>query len=494
MFIVGTIRELFSTLRFRIVLWITVVVFVMVLAMNTGVREIEHRALRHGYDDFLVDTLEEISLIVARFESKDRDQLFAILKEKIKENEYRSLFIQLFDEKSILIWGSSNATVVRGAPSFETDFNGPFDGRRHRIYEKKLRTESGKSVYVRCGFPQLALQEDIDLINRNILWASLFLVVLAPLGGYVIAWRATRPIAQVIATAAHLEPTKLHERLPIRGTGDEIDQLSRTINNMLDRLASFITQNRDFVANAAHELRSPLAAIRTSVEVGLNRPRTTDEYVTILSDVIEDITRLSGLVNQLLLLAEGDAGRLGGRNQVTRLEKLVLETVMMFDAVAEARGCHLEIGDLTPAVVLGDETHLRQVLRNLIDNAIKYNRPAGQIMVHLRVDAAMRQAILTIQDTGIGISREHLPRIFERFYRADSSRSRETERSGYGLGLSICKTIVTALDGDISVESEMGVGTTFTIRLPIVDNRPTLDHVEPSRLKNQRDPTVPASM
>src|SRR5439155_6416071 len=138
---------------------------------------------------------------------------------------------------------------------------------------------------------QFALQEDIDLLNRNILLASISIMLAAPLGGYVIALRATRPISQIIATAAHLQPGNLEERLPIRGTGDEIDQLSQTINGMLDRLASYLHQNRDFVANAAHELRSPLAAIRTSVEVGLNKSRTPDEYAAILADVMEEISR-----------------------------------------------------------------------------------------------------------------------------------------------------------------------------------------------------------
>src|SRR5205807_749662 len=233
---------------------------------------------------------------------------------------------------------------------------------------KKLRKATGETYYIRCGFLQFALQEDIDLLNRNLLLASITLLLAAPLGGYVIALRATRPIAQIIATTAHLQPSNLKERLPIRGTGDEIDQLSQTINGMLDRLASYIDQNRDFVANAAHELRSPLAAIRSSVEVGLNKSRTPEEYAVILSDVMEEIGRLVGLVNRLLILAEGDAGRLAGKDQFAHLDKIVRESVDMFDAVAELKGVRLQLGELARALVPGDETYLRQVVRNLIDN------------------------------------------------------------------------------------------------------------------------------
>ena len=467
MYFVQRINELFSTLRFQITLWITFVVLVLVLGMITGVREIEERARRYGYDDFLIETLEEVSDSVAAHEFEDKDKLYASLKEKVKAGEYRALFVQVFDDQQNLIWGSSNAAVTLAPPAFEALDRGPYDSRKHRVYEKRLHKLSGEVYYVRCGFLKLSLQEDIDLINRTMVWAGVFLVIFAPVGGYIIAMRATKPISQIIATAAHLEPANLKERLPIRGTGDEIDQLSRTINGMLDRLASFITQNRDFLANAAHELRSPLAAIRSSVEVGLNQSRTPEEYAAILSDVMEEISRLAGLVNRLLILAEADAGRLSIRDLSARLDKVVRESVEMFDAVADAAGIQLTIAELPTVIVRGDETNLRQVVRNLIDNAIKYNRNPGEVVVSLRADPVNREAILTVADSGIGIDNEVLPRIFERFYRIDKARSREKERLGYGLGLSICQTIIHSLHGSITVESEIGKGTIFTIRLPL---------------------------
>ena len=206
------------------------------------------------------------------------------------------------------------------------------------------------------------------------------------------------------------------------------------------------------------------------MEVALNQSRSPEEYTSILTDVIEEIGRLAGLVNRLLILAEGDAGRLAGKDQFTRLDKIVRESVDMFDAVAESRGVTLTIGELAAATVPGDETHLRQVVRNLIDNAIKYNCNPGQVAVHLRVEPAKKQALLIVEDTGIGIDAEMLPRIFERFYRADKARTREIERSGYGLGLSICQSIVQALHGEITVKSQVGQGTTFTVRLPTAED------------------------
>lgn len=467
------LKEIFSTLRFRLVLWITLVVFLMVVVTNIAVREIEQHTLTRGYDQFLVDSAEDVNLTVGRFEKRHQKLLFEELRDKVKANKNRSWFLQLFDANKQPIFTSEDAPSMP-PPAFTGDSLGPFDfdNNKYRVYEKKMQKPSGDTFYLRCGYLQIELNEDIGVLNRTILLASISILLAAPLGAYAIALRATQPISKITTTTAHLQPSNLNERLPIRGTGDEIDQLSHTINGMLDRLALYIDRNRDFVANAAHELRSPLAAIRSSVEVALNKSRTPEEYAAILADVMEEIGRLVGLVNRLLILAEGDAGRLAGMDQVTRLDKIVRESVDMFDAVAESRGVTLRIGALDAVAVPGEETHLRQVVRNLIDNAIKYNRNPGEVIVHLRVEPAQKQALLIVEDTGIGIAPDLLPRIFERFYRADKARTRDVDRSGYGLGLSICQSIVNALHGEITVQSALGLGTTFTVRLPIVEITP----------------------
>jgi signal transduction histidine kinase len=464
-------REIVSTLRFQIVLWCTAVVFVIVIIKNVAVREVEDYLVRHSYDEFLLASLEDVDLLIARTEKVGATHLADALNNKVQSNDYRSWFLQLFDANGRLVWGSSNAPTLQ-PPVFAKESNGPYDFAKHRVFERKLKKDSGEWYYLRCGFQQIVLQDDIALINRILLLASFSILIFAPIGAYFIALRATRPIAQIIATASHLQPSNLNERLPIRGTGDELDQLSTTINGMLDRLASFIDQNRDFVANAAHELRSPLTAIRSSVEVALNRGRTPEEYAAVLTDVMEEVSRLAGLVNRLLILAEADAGRLTGTDQRTRLDKIVLESADMFEAVAEANGVHLVVGEVAEAVVAGDETCLRQVVRNLLDNAIKYNRPDGEVLVRLQIDDLQKLATLTVKDSGIGIDPNVLPRVFERFYRADKARTREKERLGYGLGLSICQTIVRALRGEIAIETTSDEGTTFVVQLPLLLNPP----------------------
>ena len=234
---VKRIREFFATLRIRLVLWTTLVVFVMVVVTNVAVRELEDRALRQSYDQFLLDSMEDVQLSISRSEPHTQEQLLSELKDKVRVNESRSWFLQFYDEKKQPIWLSGNAPAL-APPAFADDVNGPYDEKKHRVYEKKFRKASGETYYIRCGFLQIELQDDLDQLNRQILFASMSILLAAPLGAYVIALRATRPIAQIIATTGHLQPSNLNERLPIRGTGDEIDQLSQTINGMLDRLAT----------------------------------------------------------------------------------------------------------------------------------------------------------------------------------------------------------------------------------------------------------------
>lgn len=460
------IRELFSTLRVRLVAWIIVIVVLMVVLTNLTVREVEQESLRANYDDFLKVTLDDVGGFLA---SKAELPLTfdAILREKRKVYEYRNWFLTIFDVDHQLIWSSENAPAM-AFQAFANDAHGPYDSNRHRILTSRIRNANHEVYFVRCGFPKSALQDDIELLNRNIFIVTVCILLTAPLGGYVIALRATRPISNIIQSAAQLQPSNLDQRLPIQGTGDELDQLSQTINGMLDRIASYVHQHRDFIANAAHELRSPLAAIRSSVEVTIERERTPAEYDHLLVDVMEEVTRLSGLINRLLLLAETDGDRTSVPGHVTHLDRIVRESVDMFDGVAEFNSVRLSTGKaMASAVVPGEETYLRQVVRNLIDNAIKYNRPEGEVIVNLEVDSGRCQAVLTIADTGIGMDDESLSRAFERFYRVDRSRSREKGRGGYGLGLSICQTIVQSLGGEIAVESVLGRGSRFTVRLPL---------------------------
>lgn len=283
----------------------------------------------------------------------------------------------------------------------------------------------------------------------------------------MLARRATEPMRQIIATTQRLRPSRLRERLTIRGTGDELDQLSAEINHFLDQIAGYLERHREFIGNAAHELRSPLTAIQTSVDVALNKERSPEEYQELLYTLSEECERLRVLVNQLLAVAENDAVGLERPTTPVRLDEVVQKSLEVFAALAEDRQIELQ-AEIEPSVMApGDAARLRQVVNNLLDNALKFTDAGGRVTVNLYCDTAQERAVLTVRDTGIGIPREELPRVFDRFYQVDKSHNRDGAH-GNGLGLSIVESIVQLHGGVVEVESDLGCGALFRVKLPTI--------------------------
>ena len=279
------------------------------------------------------------------------------------------------------------------------------------------------------------------------------ILFLAPLGGLLAVGPGHAPLGAHHHHGRPAAPSHMEERLPIRGTGDELDKLSLTINRFLDLIADYLERNREFVANAAHELRSPLAAIQSSVDVTLNSDRSVAEYQDLLGEIADECGQLGVLVKQLLLLAETDTARFEIERRPVHLDRLVERSVEMFRGAAEERGIQLAPIAGTIPQVQGDGDRLRQVINNLIDNSLKFTPRGGRVQVELGPDAQRGQAVLRVSDSGQGIDPVDLPHVFERFYRGDKSRARERSAHGNGLGLSICKSIVEAHGGTIGVES-----------------------------------------
>jgi heavy metal sensor kinase len=457
------LKEAFFTLRFRLILWVTVLVFVLVTLSMVAIGLVVRRSLLSEFDNLLRKDLQDVRQIL-KDHPQSPPQLFARLQQWVEDNDQVG-FVQLYQADGHLLWQSPDAPRL---PAVAPDLEQP-EYKDHA----KLRFVEGRdpstSWLIRAGLSRASLDEDVALLNRIMILSSVVILVLTPLAGFFLAGRATRPLQWIISTTARLQPQRLQERLPVRGSSDELDQLSATINGMLDRIGSYIQRNREFIASAAHELRSPLAAIRSSVEVALNRPRSNDEYAELLEEVMEECTRLGTLVDRLLLLAEGDAGQISAGQNLARLDKILRESVDMFQGVAEEQEVPLILGPMTPVQVRGDEYHLRQIVRNLIDNALKFTAPPGQVRVELEAQPQRKRVLFRVIDQGSGIAAADLPHIFERFYRADKSRQRMSGKTGIGLGLSICRTLVQALQGEIRVDSEVGQGSTFTVELPAAE-------------------------
>jgi len=458
------IRTLFYSLRFRLSAWNTAVVLLSVIATLFGVREALRLTLQSENDYLLRDDSNEVLLAVDRFHPNQAD-IFDEMDRKALGHRDRDLFVQLFDGEGRLLWSSGKPPMLDGVrlPQNETPMLLTRDG--YRIVQRLFVKPGAPRYAVRVGASLAMINNDVATLTRLMTAAGVLILFIAPLSGYWLAGRATRPLARIITTAARLRPSHMDERLPIRGSHDELDQLSLTINHFLDRLGDYLQRNREFVANAAHELRSPLAAVQSSVDVTLNSERTIDEYQDLLCEINDQCGQLRVLVNQLLLLAETDA-RTEVDKQPLQFRQMLEKSIDMFRGAAEERGISL-VTDLRDEVTVhGEADRLRQVVNNLIDNSLKFTPRGGQVLIKLRQDAALHRMVLRVADTGMGISAEELPHVFERFYRGDKSRQRENLIYGNGLGLSICKAIVQAHGGTITVESSLGRGTTFIVTLP----------------------------
>ena len=460
------LKTLFRSLRFRLSVWNTAAVLLIVVVTLLGVRESLRFALMTENDHVLLDDAKEVVLAFEGF-YPDLEEIDAEMQRKAAGHLDRQLFVRLLDAEGQLEFQSGRPPDLRqaavptaGQPTLMT-----VDG--YRIASRRI-LKSGLPAYtVQVGASLQTIHNDMVKLSRLMLAAGFVILFVAPLSGFFLAGRATRPLGRIITTAARLRPSQLDERLPIRGSGDELDKLSLTINHFLDLLADYLDQHREFVDNAAHELRSPLAAVQSAIEVTLNHERSTTEYQDMLGEIADECGQLRVLVNQLLLLAETDGPRSPLAKRPVRLDKLVERSVDMFRGVAEERGVRLSVSGGEATTIDGDADRLRQVINNLIDNSLKFTPAEGHVLVTLRPDDARQQVVLRVTDTGLGIGSEDLPHIFERFYRGDKSRHREDFSSGSGLGLSICESIVLAHGGTIEVESAEGKGATFIVRLPM---------------------------
>jgi heavy metal sensor kinase len=284
----------------------------------------------------------------------------------------------------------------------------------------------------------------------------------AAIGGYLLARRALRPVADMIAEAKTITAENLSARLSVDNPDDEIGRLARMFNETLARLESSFDQLKRFTADASHELRTPLTAIRSVGEVALSEHRSDAEYRETISSMLEETDRLARLVDTLLMLARADARSVKLQRDKIDLRSLAREVVDHLAALHEEKHQTVVTDRNGPVIVIADRLVLRQAVINLLDNAIKYSPDGATIRV--AVSRRDRSALLDVADTGPGIPAEHRAHIFDRFYRVDKARSRHL--GGAGLGLSIARSAVELHGGSISLESSEN-GSTFRVQLPL---------------------------
>jgi heavy metal sensor kinase len=332
---------------------------------------------------------------------------------------------------------------------------------RQRIVEGRARLGDEDFTLI-----LMAPLEGVDR-ERGQLLAALALAVpvaLAFSGGvsYLLARKALSPVGRLRTLAREVTADRLDRRLEVGNPADELGGLALTLNAMIARLERSFAEIRRFTADASHELRTPLTAIRAEAEVALGRPALPPEQQALLGSILEECERLTRLADQLLALSREDAGVAQQGWEALDLGALVGGVVETMRPLADAKGLRLHPPVPPAAGVRGDAGRLRQVFYNLLDNAIKYTQPGGEIEV--RVEGRAGEAVVTVRDSGVGIPEEHLPRVFDRFYRVDRARTRA--EGGTGLGLSIARSIVAAHGGSIELRSAPGKGTACIVTLP----------------------------
>jgi len=280
----------------------------------------------------------------------------------------------------------------------------------------------------------------------------------------VLVKRALLPVDRIAASAERISSQNLSERLPVAQTGDELERLSLALNRMIERLDSAFLYSRRFVADASHELRTPLTVLKGELESLVQQPEFTSDWRDRVGSALEEVDRLSQIVEGLFAISRLDAGEAASEWLALDLAQLTEATVDQMSLLADDKGINVTCEASTGVWVEGDRARLKQVVVNLLDNAIKYTPQGGQ--VSLTVSTRDGQAVLEVTDNGIGIPPESLPRVFERFFRVDDARSRQ--QGGAGLGLSIVKSICTAHHGRVEASSNPGRGSRFRVELPLI--------------------------
>lgn len=335
-------------------------------------------------------------------------------------------------------------------------------GRAVRLLSARV-TAGGGAMLIDVAIPIGELQEVLDEFRVVLLIVLPVGILAAALGGYWMAGRALGPVDRLTAAARSISADRLDARLDVPPTGDELQRLAETLNEMLDRLGGSFDDIRRFTADASHELRTPVSVMRTTAEVALRSPQSSDEYRAALQNVVAESERASALVEGLLMLARADAGTGPEAVEPADVDAVIAAEQPRLAARAADRGLRLRV--VRPgvqAMTRIDSTAIARLLWILADNALKYTPAPGEVTVSVTPDGA--GTTLTVADTGIGIAAADLPHVFDRFYRADPARSRDS--GGAGLGLAIARAIVDRNGGRIAIQSDAGSGCTVRVNLP----------------------------
>ena len=456
-----------NTLAFRLTLWYagiftlsSCVAFLLFYMLITSI-------ISERTDQELLSQAGEFSTVL-RVNGLTAVRSYAILEAQaagVKKVFFRLLYPtgQAFSSSNMAYWENIGVDVKaieallrEGRPVFKTI---AIPDRREKV--RILYSRIGPDTILQIGQSMENYSRFIDAFKGIFAATMVTLIALAAGVGWFMARRAVSGVEAVTRTAQKISAGTLEERVPVKARGDEVDQLATTFNQMLDRIQTLVTGIKEMSDNIAHDLKSPITRIRGLAEVTLTSGKAVGEYEAMAASTIEECDRLLDMINTMLMISKAEARVDTLYRQRVDLSGLVRDACALFEPMAEDKGLTLTCNAGDSQEVLGDNRMLQRMFSNLLDNAIKYTGSGGKVSVDLSADGGDAVTV-TVKDTGTGIPSSELTRIFERFYRCDQSRS----QSGMGLGLSLARAIARSHGGEITVTSQLGQGSTFTVTLP----------------------------
>ncbi|HYA48301.1 MAG TPA: ATP-binding protein, partial [Burkholderiales bacterium] len=455
------IRTVYKSIKFRLTIWYLVAIAVLLIIFGAVAYYLLSTNLFRNLDESLQARVAEIEGSV-----------------KLKDNQVQ--FEQKINDL-VMIYNADGALLQRLGPNVrfsniqETVQQALFgksallsavttEGDEVRLYVAPYNIDSRTRIAIVVGRLPSDIREVLAIFRMVIINSSVIVILLAGLGGMFLAGRTLKPVERIADIAREIGEGDLSRRIDIEAD-DELGRLTTTLNGMIERLEGAFNKQRQFVADASHELRTPLAVLQAESTLALGKRRTQAEYKRSLELVAQEVTYMSEIIGKMLILARTDSGSEPISFQPVKIADLLVELSREAEALAQEKGLRFGLGQMEDLTVWGDRIRLRQLLLNILDNAVRYTPSGGSI-----TGSIVRKngtAVVSIEDTGIGIPAEQLPFIFDRFYRVDKARS--STEAGTGLGLSIAAAIAKAHGGGIEVESQVGKGTVFRIVLPLVE-------------------------
>src|SRR6266571_4326444 len=483
-------RAMLDSVRVRLTLWYTAVLTLVLLALSLITYFIFWRSTVQRTDVNLSE-LSEAFLTTLDAEVKDQsspDSFELAGQVAITEHRFRDHVFAIFDESGKIVVSSQD--VPPAAPATGSFAAGALSSHSfQRFLDASSRTErlfgnvkggedgyrgfarhfsSDGKTYILVILQSLHPQEEmLEEVTSTFAWVIPIAIVLASVGGYFLARKSLAPVVAMSRQAGRIGAVNLHERLAVQNDKDELGHLARSFNSLLDRLSQSFERQQRFMADASHELRTPVAILRGEAEIALSQQaRSPAEYQESLSVLHHEAERLTRIVEDLFTLTRADAGQYPLQPRDFYLDELIAECVHSARTLAMAKKISLAFDGAAECPIHADESLLRRMLLNLLDNAIKYTPEDGRVTVACHRNG--QEYALSIADTGIGIPAELRPRIFERFFRADKARSRaESDGGGAGLGLAISRWIAEAHQGRLELTCSDSTGSTFTAYLPL---------------------------